>query len=166
MKGKDSIDSRRCDRPRSRCHRRRRRRPPCCGRTGKLRRGLHLERKRNRFRHEVARDRDRELQGRQRCSPLAHRPNSHSLRRLRTASPVFIGVARKRDVDAYLADVSRSQIHNLEYSPFSGRLHEPRQGRRPRHGRPRARSGLRRQSGTGDQQLTWRIRRGRLGASS
>src|SRR6059058_593770 len=33
--------------------------------------------------------------------------------------PVFIGVARKHDVDAYLANVSRSQIRNLEYSPFA-----------------------------------------------
>ena len=32
--------------------------------------------------------------------------------------PVFVGVARERDVDAYLANVSRSQIRNLEYGPF------------------------------------------------
>ena len=32
--------------------------------------------------------------------------------------PVFLGVARTRDVDAYLANVSRSQIRNLEYGSF------------------------------------------------
>ena len=32
--------------------------------------------------------------------------------------PVFIGVARQRDVDVYFANVSRSQIRNLEFGPF------------------------------------------------
>src|SRR5437870_12031976 len=31
---------------------------------------------------------------------------------------VFVGVARKRDVDAYLAHVSRGPIRNLAYRPF------------------------------------------------
>ena len=73
--------------------------------------------------------------------------------------PVFVGVARKRDVDAYLAKVSRSQIRNLEYGPFkvdyanrAGTASPPR---------PASRSiWAASTSGTGDQQLTWRLRSG------
>jgi hypothetical protein len=73
--------------------------------------------------------------------------------------PVFIGVARKRDVDAYLANVSRSQIRNLEYGSF--RVDYTNRGGTASPARPASRSiWAASTSGTGDQQLTWRIRSG------
>jgi hypothetical protein len=73
--------------------------------------------------------------------------------------PVFIGVARKRDVDAYLANVSRSQIHNLEYSPFS--VDYTNRAGTASPARPASSSiWAASTSGPGDQQLTWRIRKG------
>jgi hypothetical protein len=73
--------------------------------------------------------------------------------------PVFIGVARKRDVDAYLANVSRSQIRDLEYSPFAVSYTDRSGTATP--ARPAASPiWAASTSGTGDQQLTWRIRSG------
>jgi hypothetical protein len=73
--------------------------------------------------------------------------------------PVFIGVARKHDVDAYLAGVSRSQIRNLEYSPFA--VDYTARGGTAAPAPPASRSiWAASTSGTGDQQLTWRIRSG------
>jgi len=73
--------------------------------------------------------------------------------------PVFVGVARKRDVDAYLANVSRSQIRNLEYGSFrvdytkrAGTASPARPGSRPIWAAST--------SGTGEQQLNWRLRSG------
>ena len=73
--------------------------------------------------------------------------------------PVFVGVARERDVDAYLANVSRSQIRNLEYGPFkvdyanrAGTASPARPGSRPIWAAST--------SGTGEQQLNWRLRSG------
>jgi predicted homoserine dehydrogenase-like protein len=73
--------------------------------------------------------------------------------------PVFIGVARKRDVDAYLANVSRSQIRNLEYSPFAVDYADRAGAASP--ARPASRSiWAASATGTGHQQLSWRIRSG------
>jgi hypothetical protein len=73
--------------------------------------------------------------------------------------PVFIGVAHKRDVDAYLANVSRSQIRNLEYSPFAVDYAHHAGAALP--ARPASRSiWAASATGTGDQQLSWRIRSG------
>jgi hypothetical protein len=73
--------------------------------------------------------------------------------------PVFIGVARKRDVDAYLANVSRSQIRNLEYSPFAVDYADRAGAASP--ARPASRSiWAASATGTGEQQLSWRIRSG------
>jgi hypothetical protein len=73
--------------------------------------------------------------------------------------PVFVGVARKQDVDAYLANVSRSQIRNLEYGSFKVD-YESRPGTAA-PARPASRSiWAVSASGTGDEQLTWRIRSG------
>ena len=73
--------------------------------------------------------------------------------------PVFVGVGRKRDVDAYLANVSRSQIRNLEYGSFridytkrAGTASPARPGSRPIWAAST--------SGTGEQQLNWRLRSG------
>jgi len=73
--------------------------------------------------------------------------------------PVFIGVARQRDVDTYLANVSRSQIRNLDYGPFAvGYVNHPGTASpaRPASSSIWAAS----TSGTGEQQLTWRLRPG------
>ncbi len=73
--------------------------------------------------------------------------------------PVFVGVARERDVDAYLANVSRSQIRNLEYSPFTVEYANRAGTASP--ARPASRSiWAASTSGTGDRQLTWRLRSG------
>ena len=73
--------------------------------------------------------------------------------------PVFIGVAHKRDVDAYLANVSRSQIRNLEYSPFTVDYANHAGTAAP--ARPASRSiWAASTSGTGEQQLSWRLRSG------
>jgi hypothetical protein len=73
--------------------------------------------------------------------------------------PVFIGVARKRDVDAYLANVSRSQIRNLEYGSF--KVDYTNRAGTATPARPASRSiWAESTSGTGNQQLTWRIRSG------
>jgi hypothetical protein len=73
--------------------------------------------------------------------------------------PVFIGVARKRDIDAYLANVSRSQIRNLEYGPFA--VDYANLGGTASPARPVSRSiWAASTSGTGEQQLSWRLRSG------
>jgi len=73
--------------------------------------------------------------------------------------PVFVGVARERDVDAYLANVSRSQIRNLEYGPF--KVDYANRAGTGSPARPASRSiWAASTSGTGDQQLTWRLRSG------
>jgi hypothetical protein len=73
--------------------------------------------------------------------------------------PVFVGVARKRDVDAYLANVSRSQIRNLEYGSF--RVDYTNRAGTTLPARPGSRSiWAASTSGTGEQQLNWRLRSG------
>jgi hypothetical protein len=73
--------------------------------------------------------------------------------------PVFIGVARQRDIDAYLANVSRSQIRNLEYGPFS--VDYANRAGTASPARPASRSiWAASTSGTGEQELSWRIRSG------
>ena len=73
--------------------------------------------------------------------------------------PVFIGVARQRDVDAYLGNVSRSQIRNLEYGPF--RVDYANRAGTATPAPPASRSiWAASTSGTGDQDLTWRLRSG------
>jgi hypothetical protein len=73
--------------------------------------------------------------------------------------PVFVGIGRKRDVDAYLAGVSRSEVRDLEYSPFA--VDYADRGGTVSPARPASRSiWVASASGTGDQQLTWRIRSG------
>jgi hypothetical protein len=75
------------------------------------------------------------------------------------AKPVFVGVALKKDVDAYLANVSRSQIRNLDYGPFTVDYSQRAGTASP--ARPASRSiWAASVSGTGEQQLTWRLRSG------
>jgi hypothetical protein len=73
--------------------------------------------------------------------------------------PVFVGVARKRDVDAYLANVNRSEIRNLDYGPFTVDYVNRDGAASP--ARPASRSiWAASTSGTGEQKLTWRLRSG------
>ena len=37
----------------------------------------------------------------------------------RGGKPLFVGIARTSDVDAYLRDAASSRVTNLEYAPFS-----------------------------------------------
>ena len=75
------------------------------------------------------------------------------------SEPVFLGVARTRDVDAYLANVSRSQIRNLEYGSF--RVDYANHAGTASPARPGSRSlWAASTSGTGEQQLNWRLRSG------
>jgi hypothetical protein len=37
----------------------------------------------------------------------------------KAGKPLFVGVARTRDVDAYLRDVARSEVSDLDFAPFS-----------------------------------------------
>jgi hypothetical protein len=72
---------------------------------------------------------------------------------------VFVGVARKSDVDKYLAGVSRSQIQNLDYGPFT--VDYAQRGGTASPARPVSRSiWAASASGTGAQELTWRLRSG------
>jgi hypothetical protein len=72
---------------------------------------------------------------------------------------VFVGVARKSDVDKYLAGVSRSQIRNLDYGPFT--VDYAQRGGTASPARPASRSiWAASASGTGAQELTWRLRSG------
>src|SRR3954451_11884161 len=45
--------------------------------------------------------------------------------------PLFVGVARTRDVDAYLRGVARSEVADVDYSPFSARYTRRAGTRRP-----------------------------------
>ena len=73
--------------------------------------------------------------------------------------PVFVGVALEKDVDAYLTNVSRSEIQNLDYGPFTVDYAQRAGTASPV--RPASRSiWAASASGTGEQQLTWRLRSG------
>ncbi len=48
-----------------------------------------------------------------------------------TGKPVFVGVARTRDVDAYLRGVARSAVSDIEYAPFRARYAQRAGDRRP-----------------------------------
>ena len=72
---------------------------------------------------------------------------------------LFIGVARQRDIDAYLANVSRSQIRNLEYGPFA--VDYTNRAGTAAPALPGSRSiWAASTSGTGEQELDWRLRSG------
>jgi hypothetical protein len=48
-----------------------------------------------------------------------------------TGKPVFVGVARTRDVDAYLRGVAHSAVSDIEYAPFRARYAQRPGSRRP-----------------------------------
>ena len=80
------------------------------------------------------------------------------------ARPLFIGIARKDDVDRYLAGVAHSQVTDVNANPF-GTTYKPHYrilpGGKPAIPPVRARFWVARVAGPGTQSLTWGVRQGR-----
>src|SRR3954470_15094686 len=75
----------------------------------------------------------------------------------RAGKPVFVGVARTRDVDAYLRDVAHSELTDFEVDPFRATYAGHGGSRAP--GAPGAqRIWAARADGAGKQSLTWDVR--------
>jgi hypothetical protein len=78
--------------------------------------------------------------------------------------PLFIGIARKEDVDRYLAGVAHSDVVDVSANPF-GTSYRPSYRDRP-GGQPAtppvlARFWVARVAGPGSQALTWSVKQGR-----
>ncbi len=73
----------------------------------------------------------------------------------RAGKPLFVGVARTRDVDAYLRDAARSEVSDLEYAPFSVTYANRPGTRAP--GAPATRDIW---AAQGSRSLTWDVRSG------
>lgn len=73
--------------------------------------------------------------------------------------PVFVGIARSRDVDAYLADTAHATLTDVEVSPFAADYRT-----RPGTATPAAPATrdiwVASQTGTGEQRLTWDVEDG------
>jgi hypothetical protein len=80
------------------------------------------------------------------------------------ARPLFIGIARKDDVDRYLAGVAHSEIRDVDGDVF-GTNYRPsyrdRPGGAPATPPDQARFWVARVAGRGDQALTWSVKSGR-----
>ena len=80
------------------------------------------------------------------------------------ARPVFIGIARKADVDRYLAGVAHSEVVDVNANPF-GTTYRPsysvRAGGSPAAPPGRARFWVASVAGRGSQALTWSVKQGR-----
>ena len=74
-----------------------------------------------------------------------------------SSKPVFVGVARTNDVDAYLEEVQRDEITDLDFDPFSVAT-----SRVPGEGRPAmpAAQGFWAASSTDGRPLDWKVRSG------
>jgi hypothetical protein len=75
------------------------------------------------------------------------------------AKPVFVGVARTSDVDAYLAGVAHTNIHDLDFGPFRVGYSDRQGARRPAAAAAQtfwAASA----TGQGTQSITWKLRSG------
>jgi hypothetical protein len=77
--------------------------------------------------------------------------------------PLFIGIARKDDVDRYLAGVAHSEVVDVNANPF-GTTYRPSYHARPggKPATPPGRAGfwVARAAGTGSQALTWSAKQG------
>ena len=73
----------------------------------------------------------------------------------RARKPLFIGVARTRDVDAYLRGVPRSEVSDIDFAPAHARYTQHPGTRSP--GRPAAQ---RIWAASGSHTLTWTVQRG------
>jgi hypothetical protein len=73
--------------------------------------------------------------------------------------PVFVGIARESDVNAYLANVARSTLRDFDVDPFV-----PEYDNVPGTAKPAPPAAqniwVASATGTGDQELTWRVRNG------
>jgi hypothetical protein len=80
--------------------------------------------------------------------------------------PLFIGIARKDDVDLYLAGVAYAQVVDVNANPF-GTSDSPsyrvRAGGKPATPPARARFWVASVAGRGSQALTWSVKKGRWG---
>jgi hypothetical protein len=80
------------------------------------------------------------------------------------ARPLFIGIARKDDIDRYLAGVAHSEVTDVNANPF-GTTYRPsyrvRAGGKPATPPIRARFWVARVAGRGTQALTWSVKQGR-----
>ena len=80
------------------------------------------------------------------------------------ARPVFIGIARKADVDRYLAGVAHSEVVDVNANPF-GTTYRPsyrvRAGGAPATPPGQARLWVASVAGPGSQALTWSVKQGR-----
>ena len=77
----------------------------------------------------------------------------------RDAKPVFVGIARSSDVDAYLAGVSHSTLTDVDTSPFDAD-YEDHAGHRRAVAPAQSRIWDASQQGSGKQTLNWEIRDG------
>ena len=78
--------------------------------------------------------------------------------------PLFIGIARKADVDRYLAGVAHTEVRDVNGNPF-GTTYRPSYrsvpGGKPAIRPDRATFWVARVGGTGSQSLTWSVEQGR-----
>jgi hypothetical protein len=79
------------------------------------------------------------------------------------ARTLFIGIARRKDVEAYLARVAHDELSNIEFDPFS--IDYRRLGAGAPTAPPATQNFWRaRATGTGTQTISWPIERGRWSA--
>ena len=80
------------------------------------------------------------------------------------ARPLFIGIARKEDVDRYLAGVAHAEVVNVNANPL-GTSYRPRYrgraGGQPATPPGRARFWVATVAGQGSRSLTWSVKQGR-----
>jgi hypothetical protein len=77
----------------------------------------------------------------------------------RAARPIFVGIARKEDVDSYLAGVEHAVVHDLEWDPFSvGYTRQP--GTRVPAAPASQPFWAASAQGSGEQTLTWVVKSG------
>lgn len=78
--------------------------------------------------------------------------------------PLFIGIARKEDVDRYLAGVAHSEVVDVNANPFGTTYrpsHRAKPGGAPAIPPTRATFWVARVAGLGSQSLTWSVKQGR-----
>ncbi len=77
---------------------------------------------------------------------------------------LFIGIARKDEVDRYLAGVAHSEVVDVNANPFGTTYrpsYRPQTGGKPAIAPNRATFWVARAAGTGSQSLTWSVKQGR-----
>jgi hypothetical protein len=73
--------------------------------------------------------------------------------------PLFIGIGRRRDVQAYLAGVAHADVVDINSDPFRA-SYRPQPGGAPRVPPVRARLWVAKVSGPGTQKLDWKVKSG------